>query len=154
MIHDISWKEDPSMQIRLRRREDDSCPAKKSHCHLATRLSFSLNPSIRPSLSQQHLHSILTSNLSLYPLRPFSLLSRPASRYLMFLSTLLIPDLHSTQAGGFQRGGDKTSSEDCVCPHEHGVLFESLCHKGCFSQRRGNKKELQQVWRGGGAGQC
>lgn len=119
----------------------------KSHTVTWPRLSFSLNPSIRPSLSQQHLHSILTLNLSVYPLRPFPLLSCPVSRYLMFLSTLLIPNLHSIQAGGFQWGGDKTSSEDCACPHKHRVLFELLCHKGCFSQRRKRKRTLAGLQR-------
>lgn len=77
------------------------------------RLSFCFNPTSHPAfltsnpfLSQQHLHSLLALSLSLYPWRFFSLLSLAMSRYLMFLFPLLIPNLHSIQAGGFQWRAD------------------------------------------------
>lgn len=108
------WKEDPSMQIQLRcrRPEKNLDPAEKSYQHLTLAfLSPLIQPSIQhscihPALSQQHLHSLLTLSLSLYPSRSFSLLSLPVSRYLMFLSPLLIPYLHPIQAGGLQLGAD------------------------------------------------
>lgn len=112
VIHDVLWKEDPSMQIRLRRRrrENNSNPAKKSQvCHL-TQVSLSplIHPSIHPSLP------VSTAFASYSHIKPLSRVlcalslssAAPVSRYLMFLSTLLIPNLHPIQAGGFQWGAD------------------------------------------------
>lgn len=118
LIHDIS----------MERRSINANPAlspssREKLCQKVTlspdpHLSFALNPTIHPSsslsarpsnhpcLSQQHLHSFLTLSLPLYPSRSFSLLSRPVSRYLVFLSPLLIPNLHPIQAGGFQWGAN------------------------------------------------
>lgn len=133
------------MQIQLSHHspEKNPDPAKKhSHQHLTLAFSFFPNPAIRPALFQQHLHSLLALSLPLYPFGPFSLLSLPMSRYIMFLFPLLIPNLHPIQAGGFQRGAD-VRKDKLRGPRKHCVLFESFCLRGDFSSRK--KAELD--WR-------
>lgn len=92
---------------RRRRPENNPNAAKKSQvCHL-TRRCFSRHPSVHPSIpaclnSICILFSHQTSRSLLCALSLSS--AAPGSRYLMFLSTLLIPHLHPIQAGGFRRG--------------------------------------------------
>lgn len=126
------WKEDPSMQIQLRCRlpEKSSDPAKKSHCHL-THVSLSplilpsvqlssIRPSIHPSLPQQHLHSLLTFKpLSL----SFALFLSPQPPRVT-LSHVSLPSFNtqfasntSTSASNEEPTCERTSPEDCMCPH-------------------------------------
>lgn len=117
------------------------------------RLSFSTNPSVRPALLHPSLpvstafaFSSRIKPLSLSPLRPFPLLSLPMSRYLMFLSPLLIPNLHPIQAGCFHWGAN-VRKDKLWSPHKHCVLFESFCLRADFSSR---KKQGRLEWRGRG----
>lgn len=129
--------------------EKNSDPAKrKSHQHLNLAFLSQLIQlsSIHPSLFQQHLHSHLTLSLSLSPLRPFPLLRLPMSRYLMFLSPLLIPNLHPIQAGCFHWGAD-VRKDKLWSLRKHCVLFESFCLRADFSSR---KKQGRLEWRGRG----
>lgn len=95
--HDFSWKEDPSMQIR-RRRENTSHPPEKSQvCHLSHgALSPLIHPSVHPSRPVSTAfasYSHIKAPSRLLCARPLSS-AVPVSRYLMFLSTPLIPHLH------------------------------------------------------------
>lgn len=101
--HDFSWKEDPSMQIQLcrRRRENTSHPPEKSQvCHLSHgALSPLIHPSIHPSRPVSTAfasYSHIKAPSRLLCARPLSS-AVPVSRYLMFLSTPLIPHLHPIQ---------------------------------------------------------
>lgn len=151
VIHGISWKEDPSMQIQRRRRESNSDPAKKS-APPDPRLSFSLNPSIHPFLPVSTAFAfyshIKPPSLSL--LCALSLSSTASvSRYLMFLSTLLIPNLHPIQAGGLRRGDSARQAGRwrlLVSTQTPCLIWIVLPDE----KEKGEKKKtgLEQVWKG------
>lgn len=136
------------IQLRRRRRENTSHPPEKSQvCHLShVSLSPLIHPSIHPSLP------VSTAFASYSHIKPLSWLlcalslslssAGPVSRYLVFLSTLLIPHLHPKQARGFQRGGDGRRDRlrrRCVSTQIRCVLFEL--------RRRGEKKEKNNTKR-------
>lgn len=139
------------IQLRRRRRENTSHPPEKSQvCHLShVSLSPLIHPSIHPSLP------VSTAFASYSHIKPLSRLlctlslssAGPESRYLVFLSTLLIPHLHPKQARGFQRGGDgrrdrlwrRRVSTQIRC-----ILFEL--------RRRGEKKEKKRHKKNTGVG--